>query len=95
MTGDDEDYQSDLCRVKAGLAEIDFDQLTPKQIEAHDRKARKASISFPALLLDDGRIICWRTSDQRPPTLVLRPTDNPKRAAEMKALIEWHSSPLQ
>jgi hypothetical protein len=43
MTGDDEDYQSDLCRVKAGLAEIDFDQLTPKQIEAHDRKARKGS----------------------------------------------------
>jgi hypothetical protein len=52
-------------------------------------------VSFPALLLDDGRIICWRTSDQRPPTLVLRPTDNPKRAAEMKALIERHSSPLQ
>jgi hypothetical protein len=51
--------------------------------------------SFPALLLDDGRIICWRTSDQRPQTLVPRPTDNPKRAAEMKALIERHSSPLQ
>jgi hypothetical protein len=51
--------------------------------------------SFPALLLDDGRIICWRTSDQRPQTLVLRPTDNPKRAAEMKALVERHSSPLQ
>ena len=51
--------------------------------------------SFPALLLDEGRIICWRTSDQRPQTLVLRPTDNPKRAAEMKALIERHSSPLQ
>jgi hypothetical protein len=51
--------------------------------------------SFPALLLDDGRIICWRTSDQRPETLVPRPTDSPKRAAEMKALIERHSSPLQ
>jgi hypothetical protein len=50
--------------------------------------------SFPALLLDDGRIICLRTSDQTPQTLV-RPTDNPKRAAEMKALIERHSSPLQ
>ena len=43
MTGDDEDYQNDVGRMKAGLAEIDFDQLTPKQIEAHDRKARKAS----------------------------------------------------
>jgi hypothetical protein len=51
--------------------------------------------SFPALLLDDGRIICWRTSDQRPETLVPRPTDSPKRATEMKALIERHSSPLQ
>jgi hypothetical protein len=51
--------------------------------------------SFPALLLDDGRIICWRTSDQTPETMVPRPTDRPKRAAEMKALIEWHSSPLQ
>jgi hypothetical protein len=51
--------------------------------------------SFPALLLDDGRIICWRTSDQRPERLVLRPTDKPKRAAEMKALIERHSSPIQ
>jgi hypothetical protein len=51
--------------------------------------------SFPALLLDDGRIICWRTSDQTPQTMVLRPTDNPKRAAEMKALIERHSPPLQ
>ncbi len=51
--------------------------------------------SFPALLLDDGRIICWRTSDQRPQTMFPRPTDNPKRAAEMKALIERHSSPLQ
>jgi hypothetical protein len=51
--------------------------------------------SFPTLLLDDGRIICWRTSDQTPQTLVLRPTDNPKRAAEMKALIERHSSTLQ
>jgi hypothetical protein len=51
--------------------------------------------SFPALLLDDGRIICWRTSDQRPETLVPGPTDSPKRAAEMKALIERHSSPLQ
>jgi hypothetical protein len=51
--------------------------------------------SFPALLLDDGRIICWRTSDQSPQTVVPRPTDNPKRAAEMKALIERHSSPLQ
>jgi hypothetical protein len=51
--------------------------------------------SFPALLLDDGRIICWRTSDQRPETVVPRPTDRPKRAAEMKALIERHSSPLQ
>jgi hypothetical protein len=29
--------------MKAGLAEIDFDQLTPKQIEAHDRKTRKAT----------------------------------------------------
>jgi hypothetical protein len=38
--------------------------------------------SFPALLLDDGRIICWRTSDQRPETMVLRPTDTPKRAAK-------------
>jgi hypothetical protein len=43
MTGDDEDYQKDLCRMKAGLAEIAFDQLTPKRIEAHDRKTRKAS----------------------------------------------------
>jgi hypothetical protein len=51
--------------------------------------------SFPALLLDDGRIICWRTSDQRPETMVLHPTDSPKRAAEMKALIERHSSALQ
>ena len=51
-------------------------------------------LSFPALLLDDGRIICSRTSDQRPQTLVPRPTDNPKRAAEMKALIERHSSSL-
>jgi hypothetical protein len=52
-------------------------------------------VSFPALLLGDGRIICWRTSDQRPSTLVLRPTDKPKRAAEMKALIGRHSSTLQ
>jgi hypothetical protein len=51
--------------------------------------------SFPALLLDDGRIICWRTSDQSPQTSIPRPTDKPKRAAEMKALIERHSSPLQ
>jgi hypothetical protein len=51
--------------------------------------------SFSALLLDDGRIIRWRTSDQSPQTVVPRPTDNPKRAAEMKALIERHSSPLQ
>jgi hypothetical protein len=51
--------------------------------------------SFPALLLDDGRIICWRASDQSPQTLVPRPTDKPKRAAEMKALIERHSSPIQ
>jgi hypothetical protein len=51
--------------------------------------------SFPALLLDDGRTICWRTSDQSPQTLVPRPTDNPKRVAEMKALIERHSSQLQ
>jgi hypothetical protein len=51
--------------------------------------------SFPALLLDDGRIICWRTSDQRPETMVLRPTDRPKRAEEMKALIERHSLRLQ
>ena len=51
--------------------------------------------SFPALLLDDGRIICSRTSDQSPQTSVPRPTDKPKRATEMKALIERHSSPLQ
>jgi hypothetical protein len=51
--------------------------------------------SFSALLLDDGRIIRWRTSDQSPQTVVPRPTDNPKRAAEMKALIERHSSPPQ
>jgi hypothetical protein len=51
--------------------------------------------SFPALLLDDGRIIYWRASDPRPQALVLRPTDNPKRASEVKALIERHSSPLQ
>ena len=43
MTGDDEDYRNDVDRMKAGLAEIDFDQLTPKQIEAHDRKTRKAT----------------------------------------------------
>jgi hypothetical protein len=52
-------------------------------------------VSFPALLLDAGRIICWRISDQRPPTLVMRPTDNPQPAAKMKALIERHSSPLR
>jgi hypothetical protein len=43
MTGDHEDYQNDVRRMKAGLAEIDFDHLTPKQIEAHDRKTRKAT----------------------------------------------------
>ena len=43
MTGDDEAYQNDVRRMKAELAEVDLDQLTPKQIEAHDRKARKAS----------------------------------------------------
>jgi hypothetical protein len=43
MTGDDEADQNDVRRMMAGLAEIELDQLTPKQIEAHDRKARKAS----------------------------------------------------
>jgi hypothetical protein len=43
MTGDDEDYRNDVDRMKAGLAEIDFDQLSPKQIEAHDRKTRKTT----------------------------------------------------
>ena len=43
MTGDNEDYQNDVGRMKVELAEIDFDQLTPKQIEAHDRKTRKAT----------------------------------------------------
>jgi hypothetical protein len=43
MTGDDEAYQNDVRKMMAGLAGIDFDQLTPKQIEAHDRKARKGS----------------------------------------------------
>jgi hypothetical protein len=51
--------------------------------------------SFPALLLDDRRIICWRTSDHRPQAFFPPPTDNPERAAEMEALIERHSSPLQ
>jgi hypothetical protein len=43
MTGDDDDYLADVGRMKAGLAEIDFDQLTPRRIEAHDRKTRKAT----------------------------------------------------
>ena len=44
MTGDDDGYLADVSRMKAELAEIDFNQLTPKQIEAHDRKARKTSV---------------------------------------------------
>jgi hypothetical protein len=51
--------------------------------------------SFPALLLDDRRMICWRTSDQTPGTMVPRLTDRPKRAEEMRALIERHTLPLQ
>ena len=60
MTGDDEDYRNDVDRMKAGLAEVDFDQLTPKQIEAHDRKARKASRK------GNGARVEPRTGDERP-----------------------------
>jgi hypothetical protein len=51
--------------------------------------------SFPALLLDDGRIIGWRTSDQTPEGFVPRPTDQPKRANEMRALIATFEGKLQ
>jgi hypothetical protein len=53
--------------------------------------------SFPALLLDDGRVICWRGSDQTPDDIAASPrariTDRPARAAEMRSLIELHSPP--
>jgi hypothetical protein len=38
--------------------------------------------SFPALILDDGRVIAWRNS-----TNEIRPTDRPGRADEMRALV--------
>ncbi len=41
--------------------------------------------SFPALFFDNGRVISWRSSNG----IVgdIRPTDRPKRAGEMKALV--------
>jgi hypothetical protein len=55
--------------------------------------------SFPVLLLEDGRIICWCSSEQTAEDMhkarLPRPTDRPARAEEMKALIESYSERLQ
>jgi hypothetical protein len=51
--------------------------------------------TFPALLLDDGRIICWCMLEGRLETMVRCLTDRPERAKQMKALVERHSHTLQ
>jgi hypothetical protein len=79
MTGD-EDYQSDVGRMMAGLAEIDFDQLTPKQIEAHDRKARKASSR------DKGKRAAPKTSDERPRLKIEKHSPN-MTVASLRAIL--------
>ena len=80
MTGDDDDYQKDVDRAKAGLAEIDFDQLTPKQIEAHDRKARKASIKGKVERAQP------KTSDERP-RLKIEKHSPEKTVAELRDIL--------
>jgi hypothetical protein len=46
--------------------------------------------SFPALLLDDGRVVNWRNSADE-----WRPTDRHPRGEEMRALIEEASDDQQ
>ena len=78
MTGDDEDYQNDVGRMKAGLSEVDFDQLTLKQIDAHDRKARKAS--------SKGKRARPKTSDERP-RLKIEKHSPDKTVADLRAIL--------
>jgi len=80
MTGDDEDYQNDVSRMKGGLAEIDFDQRTPKQIEARDRKARKVSIK------GKGERAQPKNSDERP-RLKIEKHSPEKTVAELRGIL--------
>jgi hypothetical protein len=80
MTGDNEDYQDDVSKMKAGLAETDFDQLTTKQIEAHDRKARKASSK------GKGARPRPKTSDERP-RLKIEKQSPEKTVADLRGIL--------
>ena len=78
MTGDTDDYENDLGRMKAELAGIDFDQLTAKQIEAHDRKARKAS--------SKGKRARPKTNDERP-RLKIEKQSPEKTVADLRVIL--------
>jgi hypothetical protein len=80
MSGADEDYRNDVGRMKAGLAEIDFDQLTPKQIEAHDKKARRS------LTTGKGARAGPKTSDERP-RLKIEKHSPEKTVAELRGIL--------
>ena len=82
MTGDDEDYRNDVDRMKAGLAEIDFDQLTPKQIEAHDGKTRKATSKGKS------ERAAPKAGDERPRKIEKHSPE--KTVAELRGILGWN-----